>query len=187
MKKVISLIAFLCIILTLTGCKKKLPDPAIVVENYFVGFSENNEKVAAGIMEREGLEEVIAEYPELEGIFHDYVMAYIGSLEYEIRSEETILDPETLTAEVFVTLKYADFSAIYAHSMGILMDWFWEVDYIPEDDEMFRKLCELYIEDIESGDFEKETEDVVVKLVYNSEIKNWVINNEEEMLEGFLG
>jgi hypothetical protein len=61
------------------------------------------------------------------------------------------------------------------------------VDYIPEDDEMFRKLCELYIEDIESGDFEKVSEDVVVKLVYNSEIKNWVIDNEEEMLEGFLG
>ena len=61
------------------------------------------------------------------------------------------------------------------------------MDYIPEDDEMFRKLCELYIEDIESGDFEKVSEDVVVKLVYNSEIKNWVIDNEEEMLEGFLG
>jgi hypothetical protein len=124
MKKVTGAIVFLCIILTLTGCQKRLPDPAIVVENYFVGFSNNNEEITAGIMEREGLEEVIAEYPELEGIFHDYVMTYIGSLEYEIRGEETAVYPDTLTAEVFVTLKYADFSAIYAHSMGILMDWF---------------------------------------------------------------
>ena len=66
-------------------------------------------------------------------------------------------------------------------------DWFMALDYFPENEETMKKTFEILIDILNNGDWEKVSEDVVVDLNYDPEIKGWVIENQDELLENFFG
>ena len=185
MKRFFGAIALLCVMLALAACSR-MPDPTITVDNYCSGINNSGGEFAKMLSEEEEYQKIIDTYPDLKLDFENFIFAYIGTFEYEIDTEKTVTDKEAGTAEVYVTLQYADMEEVKVLAAAELLDWYTNVDYFPETEETTAKSLQIMADILENGNCGKMSEEVVVKLTYNRETKEWEIDNKKDITEGFI-
>ena len=178
MKKVIGFIALFCVVVTLASCG--LPDPNKTVEAYFNDMSKSDGYFARQIREDEDFKAFVEEYPATADAFEKYVVAYLGTFNYEIHKDRTIVDKQAGKAQVFVTYTCADISKITEEisNSSEYMDYIANMDFSRFED-LIIFLFEGITRKIESGNAPSVTVDATVELQYDSAMKAWVITNED--------
>ena len=184
MKRIFGAIALLCIVLALASCSS-MPDPAITVDNYCSGINNGNGEIAEKLAEGEEYQKIIDTYPALTLDFENFILAYIDTFEYEIDTEKTVTDKKAGTAEVYVTLQYVDMEKVRELAATEMLDWYANIDYFPEIEDTTTNFLRIMADILENGDCDKLSEEVVVRLTYNRDIKEWEIDNKDDIIEGF--
>ena len=185
MKRIICVIALLCIILTLAACSGG-QSPAEAVESYCSGLGGSDGEFAEMLSEGEDYRQIIRLYPDIQIEFDIFIASYIKTFEYEIDDEKSVTDKKAGTAEVYVTLRYADMEQVRVLAAQEMLAWYGNLDHFPDTEETTAKSLDIMSDILSRGDYDKLSEEVVVKLTYNKETKEWDIDNKSDITEGFV-